>query len=175
MRNTASILLISAMSLLLIASQGLAAEDLIYKDPKPLKGSVPDENQKELLKPSVEELLGGYSYDPRGKTDPFEPFITEMEMEEGKEGEKKKKPKTYLETLDLSQLELTAIVMSPKGNFAMVRDSKGLGYVIRKGTAIGTNGGVVAEIKEKEVVIHEELKDFRGQKKDKEIVKKLYD
>jgi Tfp pilus assembly protein PilP len=72
---------------------------------------------------------------------------------------------TYLETLDLSQLDLIAIIVGPKGNFAMVRDAKGLGYVIKEGTAIGINGGVVRQVKEKEVVIREGSKD---------ISKKLY-
>jgi type IV pilus assembly protein PilP len=161
------------MCVLLVASPLLAAEDVIYKDPKPLRGSVP-EKQKELLPSPAKDLIGsGYVYDPRGKTDPFKPFITELEGEE-EEG-KKKKPKTYLETLDLSQLELTAIIVSPKGNFAMVRDSKGLGYVIREGTPVGTKGGVVHEVKEREVVIREEYRDFRGDKKTKDVTKKLYD
>jgi len=55
----------------------------------------------------------------------------------------KRKPKTYLETLDLSQLELIAIIVGTKGNYAMVKDSKGTGHVVQKGTAIGTNGGFV--------------------------------
>jgi type IV pilus assembly protein PilP len=160
------------MCLLLIASPALAAEDVIYKGPKPLKGSIAEEKQEEVLASPAKDLLGGYVYDPRGKTDPFKPFITEMEIEE--KGERKK-PKTYLETLDLSQLQLTAIIVSPNGNFAMVRDSKGLGYVIRKGTAIGINGGVVADVKEKEVLIREEYRDFRGEKKTREVTKKLYD
>lgn len=172
MRNSATVLFSSVMCLLLIASQSLAAEDVIYKDPKPLKGDISAEQQEDLLKPPEKDLLGGYVYDPRGKTDPFKPFITEMEG--GEEG-KKKKPKTYLETLDLSQLQLTAIIVSPNGNFAMVRDSKGLGYVIQKGTAIGTNGGVVEEVKDKEVLIREEYRDFRGEKKTRDVTKKLYE
>jgi hypothetical protein len=37
----------------------------------------------------------------------------------------------------------------------MVRDAKGLGYVIQRGTPIGINGGVVFEVNEREVVIKE--------------------
>jgi len=111
-----------------------------------------------------------YYYNPTGKTDPFKSFIA---IQEEVEEKKKAKPKTYLETLDLSQLELIAIISGPKGNYAMVRDSKGLGHVVMRGTAIGTNGGVVDKITEKEVIIKEEYRDFRGTKKTREITKKI--
>jgi Tfp pilus assembly protein PilP len=67
-----------------------------------------------------------------------------------------------------------AIILSRSGNWAMVRDSKGLGYVIKKGTPIGINEGVVHEIKAKEVIVREQYKDLRqGQVKYKDTSKKL--
>ena len=96
-------------------------------------------------------------------------FIAKREKIEKKE---KRKPRTYLETLNLSQLNLSVIVVSPKGKWAMVRDSKGLGHVIKEGTSIGTNGGIVHEIRAGEVIIREEYKDFRGKIQHKDIVKK---
>ena len=147
-----------------------AAESPVYKEARPLKKLF--ENQKGTAEatgsPGVETKT--YFYDPTGKTDPFKSFIAEQEeMKEKVE----RKPKTYLETLDLSQLELIAIIIGPKDRWAMVRDSKGLGHVIRRGTAIGTNGGVVHEIKEGEVTIREEYKDFRGREKYRDVAKKV--
>ncbi len=55
----------------------------------------------------------------------------------------------------------------------MVRDSKGLGHVIKKGTPIGTNNGVVYQIKDRVVVIREKYKDFRGKERHKDVNKKL--
>jgi Tfp pilus assembly protein PilP len=148
-----------------------ASQDVIYKPNHPLKqvmvgqqaakGAPAKEEKKEEKK---------YVYDPAGKTDPFKSFIAEQEEMAEKV---KRKPRTYLETLDLSQLELIAIVVGPQGNYAMVRDSKGTGHVIVKGTAIGTNGGVVDKITEKEVIIREEYRDFRGTTRFKDITKKL--
>lgn len=109
-----------------------------------------------------------YLYDPANKTDPFQSFIA---IREEKEDEKDEKPKTYLETLELSQLDLEVIVISPKGKWAMVKDSKGLGHVIYEGTPIGTNGGVVYKIAAGEVVIREEFQDFRGRKQHRDIIK----
>ena len=78
-----------------------------------------------------------------------------------------------METLDLSQLELIAIIVGRSGNYAMVKDSKGTGHVITKGTGIGINGGFVERITEKEVIIREEYKDFKGVVRYRDIAKKL--
>ena len=110
-----------------------------------------------------------YLYDPTNKTDPFQSFIA---VREEKEKEEKKKPRTYLETLELSQLTLVAIAIGPEGKWAMVKDSKDIGHVIKEGTPIGTNGGVVYKIDEGEVIIREEYKDFRGRLQYRDISKK---
>jgi len=65
--------------------------------------------------------------------------------------------RTELQKLALSQLTLTAIVQAEGMAWAMVRDPKGRGFVVKKGTRIGTNGGVVDRIarKEKKVIVKE--------------------
>jgi Tfp pilus assembly protein PilP len=112
--------------------------------------------------PKAEEakIIDDYRYDPTDKTDPFKSFIA---IQEAIEAEKDRKPRTYLETLDISQLDLIAIIVGPRGNYAMVRDAKGLGYVIKKGTPIGIHDGVVYQINENEVIIREK---FRGKERD---------
>jgi len=121
---------------------------------------------------SQQKGQGEYRYDPTGKPDPFKPFfVTRLEALEKKKV--KRRPRTYLETLELSQLDLIAIVIGPKGRFAMVRDAKGVGHVIKEGTPIGRNNGVVHKITQGEVVIKEEHTDFRGKKVVKLVKKKL--
>lgn len=151
-----AVLLIAVICVFFCFSGVFASPEVVYKGPKPKK-DLAAKLTALGMRPS-----GTYTYDRRGKTDPFKSFIAEQEDTTKKE---RRKPRTYLETLDLSQLDLIAIIVGPKGNFAMVRDAKGLGYVIKKGTAIGINGGVVRQVKEKEVVIREGSKD---------ISKKLY-
>ncbi len=121
-------------------------------------------------KPVSESGDDDYFYDPRGKTDPFKSFIA---LQEEMEEKKRRKPRTYLETVELSQLQLTVIITSEKENWAMVRDAKGLGHVIKKGTYIGTDGGIVYEITDDEVIIREEYKDFRGNTKYRDRTKRL--
>jgi Tfp pilus assembly protein PilP len=110
-----------------------------------------------------------YIYDPAGKTDPFKPFIVTQEEKAAKE---KEKPKTYLETLELSQLSLSVIIIGEKGKWAMVKDSKDDGHVIKEGTMVGTNGGVVYKIEPGEVIIREEFINFRGEKDFRDVSKK---
>ena len=170
-RYSSVVLFLSVVVLLFCVPGTFASQDLSYKGPKGQKELLPDEPDKEQPVQPEKGLSEGYVYDPTGKTDPFKSFIAEQESVEEK---KKRKPKTYLETLDLSQLDLIAIIVSQKGNWAMVRDSKGIGHVIKKGTPIGLHEGVVYQIKEQELIVREKHKDFRtGQVKDKDTAKKL--
>jgi type IV pilus assembly protein PilP len=124
----------------------------------------------EAQKPESESKDDDYFYDPIGKTDPFKSFIS---LQEEMEEKKRRKPRTYLETVELSQLQLTMIITGGKESWAMVRDSKGLGHVIKKGTFLGTDGGFVHEITEKKVIIREETRDFRGNLQYRERIKEL--
>ncbi|MBN1106760.1 MAG: pilus assembly protein PilP [Deltaproteobacteria bacterium] len=157
----------------LCASMASAAQDVVYKDSMPMKKVFEDRKGPGApASPAEQAKEGRVAYDPTGKTDPFKTFLAEPQ-EVGEDKKVARRPKTFLETVDLSQLELIAIVVGPKGNWGMVRDSKGVGHVIQKGTLIGTNGGVVHAITDKEVTIREEYKDFKGKAQYKDIAKKL--
>jgi type IV pilus assembly protein PilP len=166
-RKRDSLFYLLVISVFMNFGVAMASQDVIYKETRPLKKVF--EDQKKPEKDESEKKESGFIYDPTGKTDPFKSFIAVREEVAEKE---KRKPRTYLETVDLSQLDLILILIGAEGKRAMVRDSKGIGHVIKEGTAIGTNGGVVHEIKEGEVIIREEYKDFRGRTQHKDIVKK---
>ncbi|RLB23051.1 MAG: hypothetical protein DRG71_06450 [Deltaproteobacteria bacterium] len=144
------------------------AQPIVFKGPRKAK----EAPAIETIRPTGIQDEATYVYNPKGKPDPFSSFIARQEAFEKKR--KRRKPRTYLETLELSQLELIAIIIGPKGNWAMVRDSKGIGHVIKKGTAIGTNGGIVYKVLPDKVIIREKHMDFRGREITKEIVKKLH-
>jgi type IV pilus assembly protein PilP len=69
---------------------------------------------------------------------------------------------TPLEKLDLSQLKLVAIFRSSSGNKALVEEDSGKGYIIKKGTYIGTNAGRVTDILPNKIIIEEEVEDIYG-------------
>ena len=124
-----------------------------------LKGSV-DTEKKERK----------YLYNPIGKTDPFKSFIVEQQAKKDNENEK---PRTILETFELSQLTVSVIIIGQKDKWAMVTDNKGEGHLIKEGTPIGINRGVVYKIQPHEVIIREEVRDsLTGKKVPKDVVKK---
>jgi type IV pilus assembly protein PilP len=103
-------------------------------------------------------------YNPKDKVDPFEPLFkqTTVVAKSSKKTRKKRVPRTPLERIDLSQLRLVAIVLAKSGNRAMVEESSGKGYIISKGTYIGTNAGKVTNIQKHRVVVAEEVEDVMG-------------
>ena len=107
------------------------------------------------------------TYDPEGRFDPFEPLFkdepTETEVVTNKDRRRKRVPQTPLERVALSQLKLSAIMRTPRGNSAIVEDATGKGYVIKKGTYIGLNSGQVVLIDRARVVVEEEIENVLGE------------
>jgi len=126
------------------------------------------ETSPDLLAERVGKELP-YFYDPEGKLDPFQSlFATEVQrMAPAKKKGKKKKslPLTPLQRIALSQLKLVGIIVSATGNKALVEEPSGKGYVITKGTYVGTNFGRVKKILNDRVVVEEEVEDFSGEMK----------
>jgi len=91
--------------------------------------------------------------------------------------EKLKEQKTELQKLELSQLTLTAIVQDGKKDWAMVRDPRGMGFILKKGIAIGTNGGIIKKIlySNKTIVIEEPYLNKKFQIKFKPVELKMQD
>ncbi len=101
-------------------------------------------------------------YDPKGKIDPFEPLFRDKPTVALVKKKKKRAPRTPLEKIDLSQLKLVGIILASSGNRALVEESNGKGYVVKKGTYMGTNAGKVVKIDKDTVIVAEEYEDFRG-------------
>ena len=103
-------------------------------------------------------------YNPEGKLDPFAPLIKEKPVNLPGNHKKvvRRKPLTPLEKLDLSQLKLVVILRAQSGNRALVEEDSGKGYVIKKGTYIGTHSGKVAEILSDRIIVEEEEEDIYG-------------
>ena len=184
-RNTLNIILsfvvsCGAIVLLIGVSAGETGKTEVFKIPneekattEPIQKPKQPEAQPQKIEPRTEKDTEGtpYFYDPTSKVDPFKSFITVRE--ELQEKEARKKPRTYLETLDLSQLTISAIMLTETEDWALVRDSKGDGHVIRVGTSIGRRGGRVTEILEDKVVVREYFKDIRGREQTRDRALKL--
>lgn len=106
-----------------------------------------------------------YTYNPLGKPDPFKPFIQLVPVKTSS----KNIPQTPLQNYEVSQLKLVAIISNKEGNIALVEDSTGKGYFLKRGTWIGKNDGKVTHILKDRVVIEETYQDHLGQTKPNEI------
>lgn len=106
-----------------------------------------------------------FQYNPAGKPDPFKPFIEFTPLRE----RVRTTPLTPLQKYDISQLKLVAIISTPEGNIALVEDSTGKGYFIRRGTEIGKNDGKVLKILKDRIIIEELYEDVFGKVKKNEV------
>jgi Tfp pilus assembly protein PilP len=105
-----------------------------------------------------------FIYDPTGKRDPFRPFNFSP-----RPGDLTNR--TELETFDIGQLKLTAVITdeNKKPTTAIVENEGGKGYTIRKGTKIGANSGEVVEILIDRLLILEKMVDFTGKEETKTV------
>lgn len=137
-----------------------------------VKGSAPVDAAA-AAKASAASLL--FSYDPKGKPDPFKPFVdAELALRKLKEAELKKQqqklPLSPLQRAGIDQFRLVGIGGNEKGRTAVVQDPAGKYYTLSVGTAIGMNNGKVARIIGDRVVIEEPT---AGGKKGKTGAKKV--
>jgi len=114
----------------------------------------------------MENFLGGRKklYNPKGRLDPFAPFIHKPEAQAAVVKEKipRRIPMTPIEKIALSQLKLTAVLRLPDKICALVQEGSGKGYVIKQGTYIGNKGGQVKKILKDRVVVEEKYLDVYG-------------
>ncbi|MEH0022941.1 MAG: pilus assembly protein PilP [Desulfobacter sp.] len=131
--------------------------------------------QKALVAKTAEDLIRKVNepeaYDPKGRSDPFIPLISEKKEEpDTTEQEGKTRPKrilTPLEKMDLSQIKLVAVVQMKEYSIAMVEEAGGKGYEVRIGTYIGKNGGQVSDINANSVMVKENFRDFKGKRRER--------
>ena len=142
--------------------------------------SVPDKGPQKVEAASPATNMTGeigmpekYSYNPTGKPDPFKPFISE-----DKAGDKSKTVSSCsvalpLQSLDIGQLTLVAVITNSRDPYAMVEDASGRGYILRTGSRVGTQEGVVTGILADRVVVTETVKDFTGKIRKRPVILRL--
>jgi len=126
------------------------------------KTKLPSQTVEKVEKKEKERLV--YVYNPKGKIDPFKPLF---DIEVGSAASVKRHrdrniPLTPLQKVELSQLRLVGIVFSGKEKRALIEDASWKGYIVTKGTYIGTHFGKVIEILNDRIIIEEEIEDLLG-------------
>ena len=168
--------LATACLVLLICFHGLrypqifdTAQEAPEKRPSVRKKLTKDNRIKPVAKKSQnrpstnDHSINSITINEKKTIDPFEnPFEDRSSSSTIIKNRKKWGPRTPLERLDISQLKLVGIILSAKGNKAMVEDASGQGYVMEKGTYVGRNSGKVVEIMKEKVIIEEKLENAYG-------------
>jgi type IV pilus assembly protein PilP len=114
---------------------------------------------------SAVEPAADAPYDPTGRRDPFRP----PRAGTAQSGE----PRTPLQRYEIGQLKLVAIIYDTREPRAVVEDDQKLGYIIKVGTPIGPNGGVVRSIERGRVVVAEQAVDYYGERRESEVTMEL--
>ena len=158
MMKNCQIILCTALAGLLVATAGCGEEPLKpskakIKKPKPATPSTGANDEELSDAPEV-----AYLYSAIGKRDPFRSFFEEFNEKEKQEGT------TELQTFEIDQLKLIAIITGRATPYAMVQDPSGKGHTLTRGTLIGKNWGRVSTITQDCVVVKEEYRNYTGRK-----------
>lgn len=121
--------------------------------------------KKKVKKKAVEAMKVAkvkpvYVYQPKGKVDPFLPFL--KGYAKPKVRVRPKIPPTPLQKFDLTDFRLVAVVWGAFGRKAMIQDRAGKGYIVTQGTLIGRNNGRIKNILKDKLVVEEEREDALG-------------
>lgn len=117
-------------------------------------------------------------YEAADKPDPFASIIRQREAQQSQaDSEKRDRPLTPLEKVEVSQLRLVGVIVRPgeeQTPLAMVELPNGKGYLLQPGTKIGNNQGRVVTITPDSVLVRETVVDVFGETQARTVTLKLH-
>ncbi len=142
----------------------------------PEQKSQPAEAQKkpaEAVKAPEEKkaVSEAYSYDPKGRRDPFLSIIEASKRE--KEVEKKKRGLKPSEAYDVGDIRVIAIAKDRNRYYAMIQLPDKKYFTIREGMTLGLYGGKVVRITPNSVVVREMIRNYKGELQPRDTILKL--
>ena len=116
-----------------------------------------------------------FNYNPKGKPDPFKPFVdVEIDLKKKQAEQQKKKqqalPLSPLQRLPLESFKLVGIAGDQQSRKAMVQDVNKKFYPLFVGTVIGLNRAKVVSILEDRVMLEEPSTEGTGKAKKKKMI-----
>lgn len=103
-----------------------------------------------------------YEYDPSGLRDPFVALIQEKKVEAKQVPAQPTGPLEPLQNYEISKIALIGVILGMTEPKAMVSTPDGKSFIVKKGSKIGRNNGVVSVIDTIGVHIEETYIDFSG-------------
>jgi Tfp pilus assembly protein PilP len=98
---------------------------------------------------------GAYEYTGLDRRDPFAPLVSKRER--GRE-----KGVSPLESYEITEMKIIAILWDKKKYFAVVSLPDGKSYNVTDGVKAGSHGGIISKITKDTVVIRERIRDASG-------------
>ncbi|MDA8163770.1 MAG: hypothetical protein M0017_01870 [Desulfobacteraceae bacterium] len=123
-------------------------------------GKNQEAKDQEIKKDLLSWMSDPFVYQREGRHDPFEPFLPQKLLPIDVPAEEL----TGMRRFEPGQLTLVSIVFTEKEALAMVQDSSGKGYILKKGDKIGRSG-VVSDIVPNEVIIQQQMLTATGEKR----------
>jgi len=103
-----------------------------------------------------------YTYNPKGRRDPFQSYRHDLDS-------RKDTIQTPLMAYELEQLSVVAVVWDAKKRRALIADPRGETHVVKEGSPIGKNDGLVIHIGDNIVLVKETYVDFAGEMTTKDV------
>jgi type IV pilus assembly protein PilP len=129
----------------------------------------------EKPRPLIEEettKVNGYVYNPAGRRDPFSPLIVLKRKKKGTE--EAQRPPGTLESYDIGDFSLLAIVKKGYRYYALLLAPDNKSFTVNEGDTIGLHNGKIEKILGDRVIIVEYTVDYKGNKKPREVVLELH-
>ena len=102
-----------------------------------------------------------YTYNPNGRRDPFQSYRHDLAGED--------QIQTPLMAYELQQLSVVAVGWHARKRRALIADPRGETHVVREGSPIGKNDGLVIHIGDNIVLVKETYVDFAGEMTTKDV------
>ena len=161
-----------ALSVLVLLGAAGCAEKTQPPPPPVVKKVVPKEVAKAAEAPAAAEAAAkppaDERYNPKGKRDPFEPFI-----KAAMKGAQDTAAIPPLQRYDIGELKFVGVIWTARGAHALVEDVAGKGYTVKVGTRIGRAGGIVTRITDGQLFVGEESRESTGARVVREFSLKL--
>jgi type IV pilus assembly protein PilP len=164
-------------ALLMVMLVLVACKEKPRPSPQQLAQKVqPAEAQKkpeEALKAAEEKkaVAEVYTYDPKGRRDPFLSIIEASKRE--REAEKKKKGLKPSEAYDVADARVIAIAKDKNRYYAMIQLPDKKYFTVREGMNLGLYGGKVIKISATSVVVREFIKGLKGEIETRDTILRL--
>jgi type IV pilus assembly protein PilP len=102
-----------------------------------------------------------FTYNPKGRRDPFQSY----RHDSGRDAT----VQTPLMAYELEQLAVVAVVWDAQKRRALISDPRGETHVVKEGSPIGKNDGLVIHIGDNMVLVKETYVDFAGEMTTKDV------